>query len=424
MANMAKRIRTGSPSSRRPAGRRGQSLVEVALSLSILILVFSGAVDLGRAFFIRIMLESAISEGANWSTAYPGCLRFGSAFTDSVIPGGDNTCAGTNSVAGRVETETDQLVGTQITSITLTPPTGKTADQITLGDTVVITINYKFTLWTPVMRALFGDTFALAAQTQEIVAGSGLPPAQGGSLTHTQVSVVNSPTSVTQNPLSCNAGQPTISWTAPSPSDTLAVHNPIAGYYVYKVDPSTGVESTGISYAGTSTSPPLASFLTIPYAGGTQLYSVHTYENPPTVLSDSNYVLAACMRVQPDSFTGSCQTTTLPYGGIDFTWTMPTTYFTNEATMAIDSNIAGFKIFRTSDNSWVVNVNNPTLRSWTYAFTSAADVNKTKNYYIYAYDTSGNIIGYDQNGNQYTIPAIPSPPTHTTTTSDVVMSCP
>src|SRR4051812_9056031 len=79
-------------------GQRGQSLVEFALSISVLVLVFSGAVDLGRAFFIRINMDSMVGEGLHWAAAYPGCLRYGVVKNELLSPGVPKYCRGTNSV--------------------------------------------------------------------------------------------------------------------------------------------------------------------------------------------------------------------------------------------------------------------------------------------------------------------------------------
>src|SRR5947207_1135226 len=56
---------------------RGQSLVETAISLSVLLLIFSASVDLGRAFYSWVQINNAASEGAHWAATYPGCIGSG-----------------------------------------------------------------------------------------------------------------------------------------------------------------------------------------------------------------------------------------------------------------------------------------------------------------------------------------------------------
>jgi Flp pilus assembly protein TadG len=57
--------------SRRSPVHRGQSLVEFALVLPILAIIFLGAVDLTRAFYYYIVLENATREAARVLIDYP-----------------------------------------------------------------------------------------------------------------------------------------------------------------------------------------------------------------------------------------------------------------------------------------------------------------------------------------------------------------
>jgi Flp pilus assembly protein TadG len=49
---------------RKPNGANGQGLVEFALILPILLLLTIGALDIGRAFFVKVVLENSAREGA------------------------------------------------------------------------------------------------------------------------------------------------------------------------------------------------------------------------------------------------------------------------------------------------------------------------------------------------------------------------
>lgn len=51
---------------------RGQSLVEFALSLPILVMIAGGVMDLGRAYFTYAAMEDAVADGANYFGAFPG----------------------------------------------------------------------------------------------------------------------------------------------------------------------------------------------------------------------------------------------------------------------------------------------------------------------------------------------------------------
>jgi hypothetical protein len=49
----------------------GQSLVELAMSLTIIAFLLSGAVDLGRAYFVYVALRDAAQEGAVYGSLAP-----------------------------------------------------------------------------------------------------------------------------------------------------------------------------------------------------------------------------------------------------------------------------------------------------------------------------------------------------------------
>ncbi|MBN2147627.1 MAG: pilus assembly protein [Anaerolineales bacterium] len=50
---------------------QGQSLVELAVSLVIILYLLAGAIDLGRAFFTYSALRDAAQEGAAYGSVYP-----------------------------------------------------------------------------------------------------------------------------------------------------------------------------------------------------------------------------------------------------------------------------------------------------------------------------------------------------------------
>ena len=52
-------------------GKRGQSLVELSVSLMVILLLLSGAVDLGMALFSYTTLRDAAQEGASYGSMNP-----------------------------------------------------------------------------------------------------------------------------------------------------------------------------------------------------------------------------------------------------------------------------------------------------------------------------------------------------------------
>jgi Flp pilus assembly protein TadG len=50
---------------------RGQSLVELAFSFMLVMIIFSGAVDFGRAYFALVALRDGAQEGVVYASVYP-----------------------------------------------------------------------------------------------------------------------------------------------------------------------------------------------------------------------------------------------------------------------------------------------------------------------------------------------------------------
>jgi len=50
---------------------RGQSLVEAAIVVPLLLLLLAGVVELGRAFYTYIVITNAAREGARYASLYP-----------------------------------------------------------------------------------------------------------------------------------------------------------------------------------------------------------------------------------------------------------------------------------------------------------------------------------------------------------------
>jgi Flp pilus assembly protein TadG len=74
---------------------RGQSLVELALTFTVILLLLAGAIDFGRAFFTFVSLRDAAQEGASYGSINPtdttGIIsRAEDALRDSVDPDDPN----------------------------------------------------------------------------------------------------------------------------------------------------------------------------------------------------------------------------------------------------------------------------------------------------------------------------------------------
>ena len=108
---------------------RGQSLVEAALALPLVIMLMLGMLDLGRAFFILVELNDAADEGA-------------------VYAGIDHTdIAGITTRAS----ESASLVTISSSDVTLTGPPANA-----VGQPVTVTISISMSLFTPFVSELVG----------------------------------------------------------------------------------------------------------------------------------------------------------------------------------------------------------------------------------------------------------------------------
>ena len=56
---------------RRDRGQKGQSVVELALALPLLLLLMLGTIDVGRVFFDYVQLRNAVREGAGYGARMP-----------------------------------------------------------------------------------------------------------------------------------------------------------------------------------------------------------------------------------------------------------------------------------------------------------------------------------------------------------------
>ena len=155
------------PRARKSRLQRGQSLVEMALSMSVLILIFSGVVDLGRAFFSWVQLQSAITEGAHWAGIYPSCI----ANANSYNTGSHIECENSNAIDERILNEDGQLNRNNYLCVTATVSPSADAASPVPGDDVQLQAKYKVTLITPLMMALFGNTFYIYATAHETIRG-------------------------------------------------------------------------------------------------------------------------------------------------------------------------------------------------------------------------------------------------------------
>jgi Flp pilus assembly protein TadG len=167
----------------RPAGvddpsrsrQRGQSLIEFAMVVPLLLVIFSGAADLGRAFYNYVALENSVKEGAIYGARFPLCGTTSDLCTDP------------NTVSWRVQHETRNKTGATTYSSLVTPtvnecrsPAGVTrgVKECVAGDTYVVRGSLAFTPVTPFITNLVG-TMTFTSESRAIVIDQAFDPTPG-----------------------------------------------------------------------------------------------------------------------------------------------------------------------------------------------------------------------------------------------------
>ena len=148
-------------------GERGQSLVEMALGFTVLIVLVSGLLDLGRAYFTFVALEDGAGEAALYLAINPTCR------TDA---DGTGECANPNNADYRARHSGGALVDwTDTTRARIfIDPVGGATYPYELGDTIEVRIEYDFELLMPFIIEIAGgsSTLTLTAHATQNIIGS------------------------------------------------------------------------------------------------------------------------------------------------------------------------------------------------------------------------------------------------------------
>jgi hypothetical protein len=148
----------------RVKSKKGQSLVEFAITLPILLLIVLGTIDLGRAYFQTINMENAVKEGAFFGARNPECPTNSTA-----------GCIAPRTVEGRVDRELDGVVLSGFEAKCFAPGTtdftgaGKAVGDCADGDVYYVEAESLFSLITPLMTNMLGDTLTLSATATSVV---------------------------------------------------------------------------------------------------------------------------------------------------------------------------------------------------------------------------------------------------------------
>lgn len=139
---------------------RGQSFLELAISLTLLLILLAGAVDLGRAFFTFISIRDSVQEGASYAAIAPydcqGIIKRIEEHTDTPI---------------NLQTDLNVDIDVKITrsngsETTCTSTSTPVYDSYCPGGQIDITVTYNnFQITTPFLGTFIGtQSLPLSAQ--------------------------------------------------------------------------------------------------------------------------------------------------------------------------------------------------------------------------------------------------------------------
>jgi Flp pilus assembly protein TadG len=126
-----------------PRSQRGQSLVELSISILILIYLLSGAVEFGIAFFQFVQLRDAAQEGALYGALNP-----------------DDTAG----ITDRVQDASDSPI--DLTTVT---PVITYSGAHCEGNGITVTLTYNHQVFMPFMSAIIGNTVPLTATVTDTI---------------------------------------------------------------------------------------------------------------------------------------------------------------------------------------------------------------------------------------------------------------
>lgn len=144
----------------------GQSLVETALGMVFFFIFVLGVLDLGRLYFIYIALEDSAGEAAIFLSINPDCpVAAGDADAGTYPFAIAADCDDPNNARDRATKAAEGYFEWDEDLITIEYPTGSAG----VGNTVRVTLQYEFTVYTPIITLIAGDTLTLTSEATQTI---------------------------------------------------------------------------------------------------------------------------------------------------------------------------------------------------------------------------------------------------------------
>ena len=127
---------------------KGQSLLELALVLPVLVMILAGVLDLGRLYYSYVAVTDAAAEGASYAAIHP-------------------EPSSRDDVFRRAQEASRGLVQIDPNLVEIDCPT------VASGAPITVTVSYSFTVATPLINAIVPDGVLMlrAVANEAILAG-------------------------------------------------------------------------------------------------------------------------------------------------------------------------------------------------------------------------------------------------------------
>jgi Flp pilus assembly protein TadG len=134
---------------------KGQSFVELGLSMVFLIVLLSAVIDLGWAFFTMIALRDAAQEAAT---------------VGSICPTDFAKVRARAKASASAPLDMSKFQDSQINVCIVTPGSSTCGASVALGNSVQVTINYDHKIVTPFVGGFIGtQTYPLTARASDTI---------------------------------------------------------------------------------------------------------------------------------------------------------------------------------------------------------------------------------------------------------------
>ncbi len=164
---------------RQSSEQSGQSLVELAISLTVLLLLLSGAVTFGMALFSYVSLRDAAQEGALYGSFNPCILESdGTCHRDSAINRAGIVARLRASSTSPINfSSTTMVPDAYITTALTTGEPCEGSDPSGTPNAVEVSVRYDFPVFMPFMSAIIGrDNIPLTGTVTDTILEPQCPP--------------------------------------------------------------------------------------------------------------------------------------------------------------------------------------------------------------------------------------------------------